>query len=62
MNLEAHCTVRTVKVSLPRLDDWEYVSADIAQAPTELPLGTYDVSFEGRKMRVNKTARVLDFG
>jgi hypothetical protein len=57
MNLEAHCTVRAVKVSLPKLDVWEYVSADIAHAPTELPLGAYDVCFEGRKMRVNKTAR-----
>ena len=57
MNLEAPCTVRAVKVSLLSLDDWEYVSADIAQAPMELPLGEYHVVFEGRKMRVNKTIR-----
>jgi len=49
--------VRAVKVSLPKLDVWEYVKADITDAPTELPLGAYELSYEGRKMRVNKTAR-----
>jgi hypothetical protein len=57
MNLEAQCVVRAVKVSLPKLDVWEYVEADITHAPTDLPLGLYEVSFEGRKMRVSKTAQ-----
>ena len=53
---EAPCTVKAIKVSLPNLDIWEYVSADIAQAPFELPDGTYNVSFEGRTMKVKKVA------
>jgi len=57
MNLEARCMVRAVKVSIPKLDVWEYVAADIAQAPSELPIGAYEVSFDGRKMPVSKTAR-----
>ena len=57
MDLEAQCVVRAVKVSLPKLDVWEYVKADIAQAPSELPMGTYQVSFDGRKMKVSKTAQ-----
>jgi len=57
MELEAECLVRAVKVSLPKLDIWEYIKADITQAPAELPLGAYSVSFDGRKMKVNKTAK-----
>ena len=38
-------TVRVVKVSLPNLEIWEYVRADITKAPADLPLGAYDVSF-----------------
>ena len=56
MNLEARCTVRAVKVSLPKLDIWEYVAADIVQAPNDLPAGAYVVTFEGRKVKVHKTA------
>jgi hypothetical protein len=56
MNLEVPCTVRAVKVSLPNLEILDYVRADIAQAPSELPFGEYDVSFEGRTMKVKKTA------
>lgn len=55
-NHEAPCTVRAIKVSLPNLDIWEYVSAAIAQAPSELPDGAYNVSFEGRTMKVRKVA------
>ena len=55
MDVEVSCTVRAVKVSLPQLDIWEYVRADIAQAPTELPLGAYEVTFEGRTIQVRKT-------
>ena len=57
MNVEAQCTVTAVKVSLPNLDVWEYVRADITSAPAELPLGTYEVSFDGRRMKVCKTAK-----
>ena len=57
MNLEAQCVVRAVKVSLPKLDVWEYVKADVTHAPFDLPMGAYEVSFEGRKMRVSKTAQ-----
>lgn len=57
MNLEAQCVVRAVKVSLPKLDVWEYVKADITNAPSDLPLGAYEVSFEGRQMRVSKTVQ-----
>ena len=49
--------MRAVKVSLPKLDIWEYVAADIAEAPSELPAGAYEVMFEGRKAKVHKTAR-----
>ena len=56
MNLEARCAIRAVKVSLPKLDVWEYVAADVVQAPNDLPSGTYEVLFEGRKVRVHKTA------
>ena len=58
MNLQAPCTVRAVKVSLPKLDIWEYVAADIVQAPFDIPDGSYSVSFEGRKMKVKKTAQL----
>jgi len=57
MNTEAQCIVRAVKVSLPKLDVWEYVKADITQSPADLPLGAYEVSFEDRKMRVIKTVQ-----
>jgi hypothetical protein len=57
MNLEAQCLVRAVKVSLLKLDVWEYVKADIKHAPSDLPLGAYELTFEGRKMRVRKTVQ-----
>ncbi|WP_348261265.1 hypothetical protein P8935_15830 [Telmatobacter sp. DSM 110680] len=53
---EASCIVRAIKVSLPNLDIWEYVSAAIERAPSELPDGPYNVSFEGRTMKVKKVA------
>ena len=52
----ATCTVRAIKVSIPKLDLWEYVSADVFRAPSELPDGAYDVVFDGRKMKVQKVA------
>ena len=56
MNFEAHCTLRAVKVSLPKLNVWEYVAADVVQAPHELHAGDYEISFEGRKAKVHKTS------
>jgi hypothetical protein len=56
MNHQVPCMVRAVKVSLPNLDTWEYVAADIVQASSELPDGAYDVSFEGRTLKVKKIA------
>jgi hypothetical protein len=55
-NLQAPCSVRAVKVSLIKLDTWEYVAADIEYAPGDLPDGDYIVSFEGRTMKVNRIA------
>jgi len=52
----AKCTVKAIKISVPKLDLWEYVSAEVFEAPAELPDGAYDVVFEGRKMKVNKVA------
>jgi len=34
----------------------KWVSADIAHAPSELPDGAYNVSFEGRTIKVKKIA------
>ena len=56
MNQQVPCMVRAVKVSHPNLDILEYVRADIVQAPSELPDGAYDVSFDGRTMKVKKIA------
>jgi len=57
MNMEAQCVVRALKVSLPKLDVWEYVAADVVEAPNDLPTGAYEVAFEGRKVKVHKSAR-----
>jgi hypothetical protein len=48
--------VRAVRVSLPNLDILKYVRADIAEASSGLLDGAYDVSFEGRTMKVKKIA------
>jgi hypothetical protein len=56
MNHQAQCMVRAVKVSLLNLDILKYVRADIVQAPSELPDGAYNVSFDGRTMKVKKIA------
>jgi hypothetical protein len=54
MGNEAECTVSAVKVSLSRLNTWEYVKCDIHLAPESLPDGQYRVTFEGRTMQVKK--------
>lgn len=54
VDIQSPCVVRAVKVSIPRLDVLEYVKAEIADAPADLPEGHYELLFEGRKMRVNR--------
>jgi hypothetical protein len=56
MNYQVPCMVRAVKVSLPNLEILKWVRADIADAPSELPDGAYNVSFEGRTVKVKKFA------
>jgi hypothetical protein len=56
LNYQVPCMVRAVKVSLANLDILKYVSADIIRAPSELPDGAYNVSFDGRTMKVKKIA------
>jgi len=53
-DVQSPCVVRAVKVSIPRLDVFEYVKAEIAEAPAELPEGHYQLVFEGRKMQVHR--------
>jgi len=40
----------------PNLDILKWIRADIFHAPSELPEGAYNVSFEGRTMKVKKIA------
>ena len=54
MGREAECAISAVKVSPPQLNDGEYVNCDIYFAPENLPDGQYEVTFEGRTMRVKK--------
>jgi hypothetical protein len=54
MGHEAGCTVSAVMVSFPELDIAEYVKCDIHLAPLDLPDGPYQVTFEGRTMKVKK--------
>ena len=56
MRREIPCTVRAVKVCLWTLGISEFVSAEIADAPSELPDGDYQIGFEGRSMKVQKVA------
>ena len=54
MGYEASCSLVAIKVSLPELDIWEYVRCEIYEAPSALPDGRYDVSFDGRAMDIKK--------
>ena len=54
MGHEAACTVSAVMVFLPQLNIAEYVKCDIHLAPLDLPDGPYQVTFEGRTMKVKK--------
>ena len=53
-DMERPCTLRVVRVSIPILDIWEYVSAEIEDAPTGLPDGDYEVVFERRRFKARK--------
>jgi hypothetical protein len=55
MGRSSPCVVRAVKVSVPQVDVWEYVEAEVFQAPEELPHGRYEMNFEGRRLNVKKT-------
>jgi hypothetical protein len=52
--VQSPCVVRAVKVSIPRLDVFEYVKAEVAEAPANLPEGNYELFFEGRRMQVHR--------
>jgi hypothetical protein len=52
----ACCIVRVRKVSNPKLNVTEYVRADVALAPPNLPDGDYEMHFEGRSVKVKKAA------
>jgi len=56
--------VRAVKVSIPKLDVFEYVKAEISEAPAHLPEGDYRLTFEGRNMKAKRVGgdwRVVGF-
>jgi hypothetical protein len=55
MGHNSPCLVRAVKVSVPKLDIWEYVKAEVFEAPEELPHGSYEMNFEGGKVRARKS-------
>ena len=55
MGRNSPCLVRAVTVSIPNLDIWEYVRAEVFQAPEELPHGKYELNFEGRRAKAEKS-------
>jgi len=52
----ARCIVRVRKVSNPKLNVTEYVRAEVALAPPNLPDGDYQMHFEARSVKVKKAA------
>lgn len=52
----AYCIVRATKVTIPSLQDSEYVDAEVVLAPPELPDGQYALHFEGRSVQVGNNA------
>ena len=52
----ARCIVRVRKVSNLKLNVTEYVRAEVALAPPNLPDGDYEMHFEGRSLKVKKAA------
>ena len=55
----ARCIVRVRKVSNPKLNVTEYVRADVALAPPNLPDGDYEMHFEGRSVKVKESCGSL---
>ena len=53
---ESPCMVRAVKLTIPKFELWEFVKADVVEAPVELPDGEYELHFEGRKFKATKNA------
>jgi hypothetical protein len=63
-DIESPCVIRAVRVSIPKLDVSEYVKAEIAEAPAHLAQGHYNLTFEGRRMKVEKVGedwRIVGF-
>lgn len=54
VGVQSPCVVKAIKISIPKLDVFEYVTAEIAEAPADLPEGHYELVFEGRKMQVDR--------
>ena len=52
----ARCIVRARKVSNEKLNVTEYVRADVAVAPPNMPDGDYEMHFDGRSVKVKKAA------
>ena len=45
-----------MKVAIPELNVTEYVRADVAVAPPNMPDGDYEMHFDGRSVKVKKAA------
>jgi len=54
MGHETSCTISAIRISLPQLNISEFVKCDILLAPLDLPDGPYQVTFEGRTMKIKK--------
>lgn len=52
----ANCIVRATRVTIPSLQDSEYVDADVVLAPPKLTNGQYELHFEGRRVQVRNNA------
>jgi hypothetical protein len=55
-DVESPCVVSAVKVTIPKFELWEFVKADVVEAPAELPDGEYELHFEGRRFKATKNA------
>lgn len=52
----ANCIVRATRVTVPSLQDSEYLDVDVLLAPPHLASGHYELHFEGRRMRIRNNA------
>ena len=53
----ATCLVKAERTIKPQPEEWEYVKADVANAPHLLPDGDYELQFESRKVKVKKQGK-----